>query len=134
MNRSAFRVFEREAEVLASLNHANIAIIHDFQHEAQRRFLVMELVEGETLSERLHRNPPSIDETLQIARQIAEALDAAHQKGIVHRDLKPANVKSDDERRKVKVLDFGLAKAYSSDGSGAASSRFGHSPTMTHRR
>ena len=64
--------FEREAEVLASLNDANIAIIHDFQREAQRRFLVMELVEGETLSERLHRNPPSIDETLQIARQIAE--------------------------------------------------------------
>ena len=103
--------FEREAEVLASLNHANIAIIHDFQHEAQRRFLVMELVEGETLSERLHRSPPSIDETLQIARQIAEALDAAHQKGIVHRDLKPANIKI-ASGEKVKVLDFGLAKIF----------------------
>ena len=112
MNRSAFRGFEREAEVLASLNHANIAIIHDFQHEAQRRFLVMELVEGETLSERLHRSPPSIDETLQIARQIAEALDAAHQKGIVHRDLKPANIKIASGGEKVKVLDFGLAKIF----------------------
>src|SRR5215831_17951697 len=85
--------FEREAEVLASLNHPNIAIVHDFQREAQRRFIVMELVEGEALTERLQRGPLAVDEILQIARQIAEALDSAHRKGIIHRDLKPANIK-----------------------------------------
>jgi len=117
--------FEREAEVLAALNHANIATIHDFQHETQGPFLVMELVEGETLAERLHRSPPSIDETLQIARQIAEALDAAHQKGIIHRDLKPANIKIATDG-KVKVLDFGLAKIFASAESSPTAS---NSPT-----
>jgi serine/threonine-protein kinase len=101
--------FEREAELLASLNHTNIAIVHDFQQEAERRFFVMELVEGETLAERLHNGPLAVDETLRIAGQIAEALDAAHQKGIIHRDLKPANIKIAAGGR-VKVLDFGLAK------------------------
>jgi serine/threonine protein kinase/Tol biopolymer transport system component len=103
--------FEREAEVLASLNHTNIATIHDFQREAQRRFIVMELVDGQTLTERLQRGPLPIDETLQIARQIADALDSAHQKGIIHRDLKPANIKIAADG-KVKVLDFGLAKIF----------------------
>jgi eukaryotic-like serine/threonine-protein kinase len=103
--------FEREAEVLASLNHSNIATIHDFQREAERRFIVMELVDGQTLTERLQRGPLAIDETLQIARQIADALDSAHQKGIIHRDLKPANIKIAADG-KVKVLDFGLAKIF----------------------
>jgi serine/threonine protein kinase len=105
--------FEREAKVLASLNHANIAIIHDFREEAERHFLVMELVEGETLAERLNRRPVPIEEALQVARQIADALEAAHQKGIVHRDLKPANIKISPDG-KVKVLDFGLAKIFES--------------------
>jgi serine/threonine protein kinase len=118
--------FEREAEVLASLNHANIAVIHDFRQEAQGHFLVMELVEGETLTDRLHRGLPSIDETLQIARQIAEALDAAHQKGIIHRDLKPANIKITSDG-KVKVLDFGLAKILASTESSLTAS---NSPTV----
>src|SRR5262245_59368161 len=85
--------FEREAELLASLNHTNIAIVHDFEEASGHRLLVMELVEGETLAERLKRGPLPIDEALKIARQIAEALEAAHQKGIIHRDLKPANIK-----------------------------------------
>src|SRR6516165_10525939 len=100
--------FEREAELLASLNHTNIATVHDFQREGQRHFLVMELIEGETLADRLKRGPLVIEEALEVARQIAEALEAAHQKGIIHRHLKPANIKIDAE--KVKVLDFGLAK------------------------
>jgi serine/threonine-protein kinase len=103
--------FEREAQVLASLNHPNIAVIHDFQQDHGRHLLVMELVEGETLADRLHRGPIALDETLQIARQIAEALEAAHQKGVIHRDLKPANIKVSADGR-VKVLDFGLAKIF----------------------
>jgi serine/threonine-protein kinase len=85
--------FQREAEVLASLNHVNIAAIHDVQEANGSRFLVMELVEGETLADRIGSGPISIDEALQIAKQICEALEAAHEKGIVHRDLKPANIK-----------------------------------------
>src|SRR5207249_6015061 len=98
--------FEREAELLASLNHTNIAIVHDFRQEGGRHFLVMELIEGETLAERLNRGPVAIEETLRIARQVAEALEAAHQGGIIHRDLKPANIKIAADG-KVKVLDFG---------------------------
>ena len=94
-------------------------------------FLVLELVEGEELAERLKRGPIPVDEALEIAKQIADALEEAHEKGIVHRDLKPANVKLTPDG-KVKVLDFGLAKAYSSDASGAASLDSGNSPTMTH--
>jgi serine/threonine-protein kinase len=111
-SRDADRVsrFQREAEVLASLNHPNIASIHDVQETDGYRFLVMELVEGETLAEHIARGPLPIEEALSIARQIAEALEAAHEKGIVHRDLKPANVKLLPDG-KVKVLDFGLAKA-----------------------
>ena len=102
--------FAREAQTLAALNHPNIAHIHGVEESGGIRALVMELVEGEDLAQRLMRGPITFDEALPIARQIAEALEAAHEKGIVHRDLKPANVKVRDDGT-VKVLDFGLAKA-----------------------
>jgi eukaryotic-like serine/threonine-protein kinase len=102
--------FEREARLLASLNHPNIAAIYGIEQSATQNFLVMELVDGETLADRIKGGPIPVDETLGIAKQIADALEAAHQRGIVHRDLKPANVKITPEG-KVKVLDFGLAKA-----------------------
>ena len=102
--------FQREAEVLASLNHPNIAAIHDLQESNGSRFLVLELVEGETLADRIARGALPVDEALEIAKQICDALEAAHEKGVVHRDLKPANVKVQPDG-KVKVLDFGLAKA-----------------------
>ncbi len=101
--------FEREAELLAALNHPAIAQIYGLEESAGGRFLVLELVEGDTLAERLAAGPLPISEALEIGRQIAEALEAAHRKGIVHRDLKPGNVKITPEGR-VKVLDFGLAK------------------------
>src|SRR5262249_13872187 len=104
--------FQREAEVLASLNHPNIAAIYDLQKSDEMRFLVLELVEGETLAERIRRGPIPVDEALELAARIAEALEAAHEKSIVHRDLKPANVKIAPDGR-IKVLDFGLAKAMS---------------------
>src|SRR5215471_12197082 len=85
--------FQREAEVLASLNHPNIAAIYDLQESDAGRFLVLELVEGETLAERIQRGPIPVEETLSIAKSICEALEAAHERGVVHRDLKPANVK-----------------------------------------
>src|SRR5258708_21790035 len=103
--------FQREAQVLASLNHPNIAHIHGLEDSGGVRALVMELVEGEDLSQRLARGALPIDEALLIAKQIAEALEAAHEQGIVHRHLKPANVKVRSDGRHVKVLDFGLAKA-----------------------
>jgi eukaryotic-like serine/threonine-protein kinase len=102
--------FEREARVLASLNHPNIAAIHGIEESGGRQFLVMELVTGETLAERVRRGPIPADEAFSIAKQIAEALAAAHEKGIIHRDLKPANIKITIQGQ-VKVLDFGLAKA-----------------------
>ena len=105
--------FQREAEVLASLNHPNIALIYDFQQAGDTRFLVLELVEGETLAERIQRGPLPVEEALNIAAQICDALEVAHEKEIVHRDLKPANVKVTPDG-KVKVLDFGLAKALES--------------------
>ena len=101
--------FQREAEVLASLNHGNIGAIHNIEESNGSRFLVLELIEGETLADRIHRGPLPMTEALQIAKQIAEALEAAHEKGIIHRDLKPANIKVMADG-KVKVLDFGLAK------------------------
>ena len=101
--------FEREAKTLASLSHPNIAIIHGLEKTERVRALVMELVEGPTLADRIAQGPVAIDEALPIARQIAEALEAAHEQGIIHRDLKPANVKVRDDGT-VKVLDFGLAK------------------------
>jgi eukaryotic-like serine/threonine-protein kinase len=102
--------FDREAKVLASLNHANIAALHGFEQADGKSFLVMELVEGATLADRIERGPIPVVECLKIAHQIADALESAHEKGIVHRDLKPANIKITPEG-KVKVLDFGLAKA-----------------------
>ena len=115
-SRDAERVsrFQREAEVLASLNHPHIAAIYDFADAAGSRFLVLELVDGETLADRIARGPIPIEEALQIARQIAEALEAAHEKGITHRDLKPANIKITPDGN-VKVLDFGLAKVRHTD-------------------
>jgi len=106
--------FEREARVLASLNHPNIGAIYGLEDSQSIRGLVLELIEGETLAEKLsRRNGLPLAETLYIARQIADALDAAHEKGIVHRDLKPANIKITPERA-VKVLDFGIAKVLQS--------------------
>ena len=103
--------FGREARILASLNHPHIAAIHSLEEADGWVYLVLELVDGVTLSERLDRGQPEIDEVHEVARQVAEALEAAHESGIVHRDLKPANIKVTPEGR-VKVLDFGLAKAY----------------------
>jgi serine/threonine protein kinase len=102
--------FQREAQVLASLNHPNIGGIYGIEEAAGVRALVLELVEGPTLADRIAQGSLPLDEALPIARQIAEALEAAHEKGIVHRDLKPANVKIAPGDQ-VKVLDFGLAKA-----------------------
>ena len=106
--------FDREARTLASLNHPNIAQVFGLEKGAAGLALAMELVEGLTLAERLERGPLPIDEAVAIARQIAEALEAAHDQGIVHRDLKPANIKVRDDGP-VKVLDFGLAKALDQD-------------------
>jgi Tol biopolymer transport system component len=106
--------FEREARVLASLNHPNIATLHGLEEVGDQTLLEMELVPGETLAERIGRGPMPADETLPIFKQIAQALGAAHERGIIHRDLKPSNVKVTPEGR-VKVLDFGLAKAFESD-------------------
>ena len=101
--------FQREAEVLASLNHPHIAQIHGLEKNGERIGLVMELVEGPTLADRIAQGAIPINETMAIAQQIAQALETAHEQGIVHRDLKPANVKVRDDGT-VKVLDFGLAK------------------------
>src|SRR6185369_13877761 len=100
--------FSREAQVLASLSHPNIAAIFGLEESGGATALVMELVEGLTLAERIDAGPIPLDEVLHIARQIGDALEAAHEKGIIHRDLKPANIKIDPDG-KVKVLDFGLA-------------------------
>src|SRR6185369_6138551 len=119
---------QREAEVLASLNHPNIAHIHGLEKKDAAIALVMELVEGPTLAERIHAGPIPVNESLAIARQIADSLEAAHERGIVHRDLKPANVKVRDDGT-VKVLDFGLAKAMETPS--AMSSSLSLSPTIT---
>src|SRR5215470_1232283 len=117
--------FQREARVLASLNHSNIAGIYGVEEIDNRHFLVMELVSGETLADRIKRGAIPIEEVLLIAKQIAEALEEAHEKGIIHRDLKPANVKITPEG-KVKVLDFGLAKAFETE----AGMNLSNSPTL----
>jgi serine/threonine-protein kinase len=121
--------FDREAKLLASLNHANIAGVYGLHESEGVRFLAMELVEGRDLQQRLSRGTMSRDETLRVALQIAQAFEAAHESGVVHRDLKPANVKLTDDG-KVKVLDFGLAKALSPDPSGPGASP-SMSPTLT---
>ncbi len=123
--------FAREAKLLAQLNHPNIAQIHGFEVSGENRALVMELVEGPTLAERLAAGPLPLAESLSVFLQIAQALEEAHEKGIVHRDLKPQNVKASIEG-KVKVLDFGLAKAMDPvSPSGMSPSDLAHSPTMT---
>jgi len=119
--------FRREAQVLATLNHPHIAAIYGMEESSGVEALVLELVEGDTLAERLARGRMPMDEVLEVARQIGDGLEAAHERGIVHRDLKPANVKITPDG-KVKVLDFGLAKALSED---TSSPDVSHSPTLT---
>ena len=119
--------FQREAQVLASLNHPNIAQIHGIEEDEGTRALVLELVEGPTLAERISKGPIPLDEALPIAKQIAEALEAAHEAGVIHRDLKPANIKVRKDGT-VKVLDFGLAKAFQPEASDVSASM---SPTIS---
>jgi serine/threonine protein kinase len=118
--------FEREARLLASLSHANIASVYGLEEHSGARYLVMEFVEGEDLSQRLARGAMPLDESLSAAAQIAAALEAAHDKGVIHRDLKPANIRMTPDGR-LKVLDFGLAKTVG-DGQGTAS-QLASSPT-----
>ena len=134
--------FSREAQVLAALNHPNIAHIYGLERQEGRdrpegpdgqdthatAFIVMELVEGEELARRIARGPIPLDEALPLAKQIADALEAAHEQGIIHRDLKPANIKVRADGT-VKVLDFGLAKAM--DPAGTASANAMNSPTLS---
>jgi serine/threonine protein kinase/Tol biopolymer transport system component len=124
--------FEREARTLASLNHPGIAAIHSFEESGGRHLLVMELVEGEGLDTKIASGALPLEESLSLAKQIAEALEAAHEKGVVHRDLKPANVKVTPEGR-VKLLDFGLAKIFESEAGPGPSPSVTHSPTLTAR-
>ena len=119
--------FEREAKLLASLNHPNIAAIYGFEEADNVRFLAMELVPGETLQERVAKGPLPVEEALEVCRQIAEGVEAAHEKGVIHRDLKPANVKVTPEG-KVKILDFGLAKAFEGE---TPVTDISQSPTLT---
>ena len=119
--------FEREAKLLASLNHPNIAGIYGLEQADGNRFLVLEYVEGETLQARLSKGALPLEDALALCRQIAEGLEAAHEKGVIHRDLKPANVMITAEE-KVKILDFGLAKAFSDETQSIDSSQ---SPTLT---
>ena len=124
--------FEREAKTLAALNHPNIASIHGAEESAGGvRALVMELVEGPTLADRIARGPIPLGEALAIATQIATALNSAHQAGVIHRDLKPANVKVRDDGT-VKMLDFGLAKLVEAGPVAShLSANVSHSPTIT---
>jgi serine/threonine-protein kinase len=117
--------FEREAKVLASLNHPNIASIYGLEASAGTKFLVLELVEGDTLADLIKRGPLSVAEAIRLSLQIAEAIEAAHEKDVIHRDLKPANIKVTPEG-KVKVLDFGLAKALQAEAGDVA-----NSPTLS---
>ena len=121
--------FQREAKLLASLNHPNIATIHGLEEAGGHRFLVLEFVPGENLAVRLTRGPLPVAETVTICRQITEALDAAHESGVFHRDLKPANINVTPEGS-VKVLDFGLAKAWELESASAEASQ---SPTLTYQ-
>jgi serine/threonine protein kinase len=127
--RDADRVarFQREAKLLASLNHPNIAAIYGLEESGGTNFLVLELVEGDTLADQIKRAPIPVEESLKLALQIAEALEAAHEKGVIHRDLKPANIKVTPDG-KVKVLDFGLAKAFAGE---QAEMNLSNSPTLS---
>ncbi len=122
--------FEREATTLAKLQHTNIATIYGFEQDHDQRFLVMELVEGEDLAERLERGPIPPEEAMALAVQIAEGLEVAHNMGIVHRDLKPANLKI-TPTGDVKILDFGLARAFADEVDGGSTMESGTSPTLT---
>jgi len=119
--------FEREAQVLASLNHPNIAALYGLEESGGVRALVMELVEGSTVAERISAGPIPVEEALPFAKQIAEAIEHAHERGINHRDLKPSNVKLTRDGV-VKMLDFGLAKALEDDPAG---SNVSNSPTLS---
>ena len=119
--------FEREAKLLASLNHPNIATIHGLEEDDGTRFIVLELIGGETLAELLVVGSLPVESALNIALQVAEGLEVAHEKGVIHRDLKPANIKVTPDGQ-VKVLDFGLAKAFTRDRSDAGLS---NSPTLS---
>ena len=119
--------FQREAKLLASLNHPNIAAIYGLEESGGTNFLVLELVEGQTLADRIKAGSIPVEESLKLALQIAEALEAAHEKGVIHRDLKPANIKVTPEG-KVKVLDFGLAKAFAGE---QAELNLSNSPTLS---
>ena len=120
--------FQREAKLLAQLNHSNVATLYGLEESGGQQFLAMELVEGETLAERIARGPLPVDETIPLFIQIAEGVEAAHEKGIIHRDLTPANIKIGPDG-KPKILDFGLAKAFvGNDQSVPESSQ---SPTLT---
>jgi Tol biopolymer transport system component len=123
--------FQREAHLLASLNHPNIAAIYGLEEVDGKPLLALELVEGEDLRQRLERGALAVDEAIAVAKQVAQALEEAHDKGIVHRDLKPANIKLTPDG-KVKVLDFGLAKAYAGDAPGGSSPDLSQSPTLAH--
>jgi len=122
--------FQREAQALAALSHPNIAAIYGLEESGGTTALVMELVDGQTLAERIAAGPIPVAEALAIARQIGAALEAAHEKGIVHRDLKPANIKINGEGQ-VKVLDFGLAKAMDKEASSGSGAPPANSPTLT---
>jgi serine/threonine-protein kinase len=122
--------FKREAHVLASLNHPHIAAIYGLEESGSASALVLELVEGPTLADRIAQGPIPLDEALPIAKQICEALEAAHERGIIHRDLKPANIKLTPDGA-VKVLDFGLAKAVLQDSSNPSQMALTNSPTIT---
>ncbi|HKW14238.1 MAG TPA: serine/threonine-protein kinase, partial [Candidatus Krumholzibacteria bacterium] len=123
--------FEREARVLASLTHSNIAAIHGVEEVEARRYLVLEFVDGETLAQRLSRGPLPVDEAIDICRDIAAGVEAAHENGVVHRDLKPGNIIITPSGQ-VKVLDFGLATASGATATGS-NPNLSHSPTMTHQ-
>ncbi len=120
--------FQREAEVLASLDHPNIGQIYGIEEAGQTKALVLQLIEGPTLAERIAQGPIPVEDTLKIALQMAEGLEAAHEKGVIHRDLKPANIKITPEGQ-VKILDFGLAKAL--EGETPPDSSLSQSPTLT---
>ena len=124
--------FKREAQILAPLNHPSIAAIYGLEESEGTLALALEYVEGADLAERLTRGAIPVDEAIAIATRIAEALEEAHERGVVHRDLKPANVKVTPDG-KVKVLDFGLAKAVAGEGaaSGAGQEELANSPTLT---
>jgi serine/threonine-protein kinase len=129
-NKDRLARFEREAKLLASLNHPNIASVYGFEEADGVKALVLELIEGPTLAERIAKGPIPVDETIAIARQIAEALEAGHEAGVIHRDLKPGNVKVVEDGT-VKVLDYGLAKALEEDVRSGTDTDLSQSPTLT---